>query len=70
MAIESFVEESMIRGSHQYKAIWENPVAGKASVCEREVENGIVSLSGSLESGSSLREVFCTGQKNTWDENT
>ena len=37
MATESFVEESMIRGYHQYKAIWENPVAGEAVVCERKV---------------------------------
>ena len=39
MATESFVEESMIRGYHQYKAIWDNQVAGEALVCERGVGN-------------------------------
>ena len=33
------MEESMIRGYHQYKAIWENLVAGEVLVCESEVGN-------------------------------
>ena len=64
MATESFVEESTICGYHQYKAIWDNPVAGEALVCEHEVEYGVVSINGPLGSGSSLREVFfCMGQR-------
>ena len=33
------MEESMISGHHQYKAIWENLVAGEALACECEVGN-------------------------------
>ena len=36
---ESFVVESMIRGYHEYKSIWENPVVGEQLNCIREVGN-------------------------------
>ena len=58
------MKESMICGSHQYKAIWENPVAGEVLVCECEVDDGIILLNGLLGSRSSLLEVFfCMGRK-------
>ena len=36
---ESFVVESMIRGYHEYKSIWDNPVYGEELNCVREVGN-------------------------------
>ena len=36
---ESFVVESMIRGYHEYKSIWDNPVVGEQLNCIREVGN-------------------------------
>ena len=31
--------ESMIRGYHEYKLIWNNPVVGEDLLCEHEVGN-------------------------------
>jgi len=35
----SFAVNSMIRGYHEYKNIWENPTADDDLFCEREVGN-------------------------------
>ena len=35
----SFAVESMIRGYHEYKSIWENPSEDDELICEREVGN-------------------------------
>ena len=35
----SFAVESMIRGYHEYKNIWENPSEDDELVCEREISN-------------------------------
>ena len=35
----AFLIESMIRGYHEYKLIWNNPVVGEDLLCEREVGN-------------------------------
>ena len=37
--VYSFQIESMIRGYHQYKGIWESPSEDDALVCEREIGN-------------------------------
>ena len=36
-SLSSFEIASMIRGYHEYKAIWEDPINGESLVCEREV---------------------------------
>ena len=38
-SLSSFEITSMIRGYHEYKAIWEDPINGESLVCEREVGN-------------------------------
>ena len=35
----TFVVESMIRGYHEYKTVWENPVLAEELRCTREIEN-------------------------------
>ena len=35
----SFSVESMIRGYHEYKSIWENPSSDDELICEREIGN-------------------------------
>ena len=35
----SFTVNSMIRGYHVYKDIWENPTIGEELICKREVGN-------------------------------
>ena len=35
----SFSVESMIRGYHEYKSIWENPSSDNELICEREIGN-------------------------------
>ena len=35
----TFVAESMIRGYHEYKTVWENPVLGEELSCTRETRN-------------------------------
>ena len=39
MTTEGFSVESMIRGYHEYKSIWENPSVGESLICEQEVRN-------------------------------
>ena len=39
MTLYAFSIESMIRGYHEYKLIWNNPVVGEDLLCEREVGN-------------------------------
>ena len=39
MILYAFSIESMIRGYHEYKLIWDNPVVGEDLLCEREVGN-------------------------------
>ena len=36
---ESFVVESMIRGYHEYKSIWDNPVNEEELNCARDIGN-------------------------------
>ena len=35
----TFVVESMIRGYHEYKTVWENPVLAEELRCMREIGN-------------------------------
>ena len=37
--VYSFTIESMIRGYHEYKSVWENPSEDDALACEREIGN-------------------------------
>ena len=37
--VYSFAIESMIRGHHEYKHVWENPSEDDELVCEREIGN-------------------------------
>ena len=39
MATMGFSVESMIRGYHEYKSIWENPSIDESLICEREIGN-------------------------------
>ena len=39
MTLYALSIESMIRGYHEYKLIWNNPVVGEDLLCEREVAN-------------------------------
>ena len=38
-SVYSFVVNSMVRGYHQYKDIWHDPIVGEELPCEREVGN-------------------------------
>ena len=39
MVLYSFTVESMIRGYHEHKRIWENPSAEDYLLCEQEIGN-------------------------------
>ena len=39
MTLDALSIESMIRGYHKYKLIWNNPVVGEDLLCECEVGN-------------------------------
>ena len=39
MTLYAFSIESVIRGYHKYKSVWDNPFIGEDLLCEREVGN-------------------------------
>ena len=39
MAVSRFTVEAMIRGYHEYKSVWINPIAEEELSCEREIGN-------------------------------
>ena len=55
----------MIRGYHEYKAIWEDPVNGKSLVCEREVGNShdplSVAVKKMISGASTILGMFLEG---------
>ena len=48
-SLSSFEVASMIRGCHEYKAIWEDPINGESLVCERKVGNSHDPLSEAVK---------------------
>ena len=57
-SLSSFEIASMIRGYHEYKAIWEDPVNSESLVCEREVGNSHNPLSVAVKNSLAFEPRF------------